>query len=39
MYFWGKLRSSEKTLKKIDKPYLIDNYYFTRKGVTDIKSG
>ena len=39
MYFWGKLRSHDKVLKKEKSPVKIDHYYFTRKGITDIKSG
>lgn len=39
MHFWGKLRSPDKVLKKVDSPVKIDNYYFTRKGITDIQSG
>ncbi len=39
MHFWGKLRSNEKILKRENTPVKIDNYYFTRKGVSDIKSG
>jgi alpha-tubulin suppressor-like RCC1 family protein len=39
MYYWGKLRSHEKKLKQEETPQLINNYYFTRKGITDIKSG
>jgi len=39
MYFWGKLRSSDKILRQESQPVFVDNYYFTRKGITDIKSG
>jgi len=39
MYYWGKLRSNERILKKESKPIKIENFHFTRKGVTDIKSG
>lgn len=39
IYYWGELRSKDKILKNEKSPILIDNYYFTRKGITDIKSG